>query len=434
MRVLRRLRWGLAASAVAAAVVLPVATTALGTIATFKSTGKAQRYVVPAGVQLVAVRVQGASGGGWGGGPGAYTTTIGQSGAAFQGLLPVKPGQALYVDVGANGTANGGAGFGGGGKAGSPDPEGAESGSGGGATDIRSGSSPASRIIVAGGAGGNGGSAVTAGAGLQCSLTQGGSADNEQPLPAGNPSLGPIPIKTSAGYVIPGFAGADDHTVMTRQGFTDAGPGTTSAGRGGSGSSCAGGGAYANDTFSGSIAGSPGAGSGGGGGGNAATLQPQPCGTPGKCNDAGPGGGGGGGYFGGGGGPTGFDTCSPGSCGVTGSLGGGAGSSFVSKSLLYPGPTIVGNLGSGVPYAQIAPVLSISSPANGAVYHAGQVVDASWSCAQAAGWGFGVQNCMATVPSGGKIATTPGKHTFTVKGIAQNASEPVSVTVTYTVR
>ena len=297
--------------------------TAIAPEATFMSTGAQQTYRVPAGVRLVTVDVQGAWGGGWGGGSGHYQTVLGQNGAAWQGLLPVKPGQTLYVEVGSNGSASGGTTFGGGGAAGSPNSEGAVAGSGGGASDVRTcselasrcsggGSSADSRLIVAGGSGGNGGSEVTAAAGLLCGVgTAGGSGDNEQPLPSGNPASGPVPIKTAAGIVIPGYAGAGDSTPKTQNGDTDAGGGSTAAGAGGSGAPCQGGGAYAGVTFSGSVAGSPGSGPHGGARGNAATLAPHPCGTPRACNDAGPGGGGGGGYFGGGGGVTGRRASAP---------------------------------------------------------------------------------------------------------------------------
>src|SRR5579862_2036735 len=133
------------ASVLVAAFALPVGALAIAPSVTFKSTGAEQRYAVPSGVRLLAVLVQGAWGGGWGGGSGHYVSTVGQNGAAWQGLVPVTPGQTLYVEVGSIGTANGGATFGGGGAAGSPNPEGAVAGSGGGATDIRTCSERASR-------------------------------------------------------------------------------------------------------------------------------------------------------------------------------------------------------------------------------------------------------------------------------------------------
>lgn len=432
-------------------VVVPAVAFAVAPAVTFKSTGAEQRYHVPAGARLLAVLAQGAWGGGWGGGccPAHYTSVIGQSGAGWLAFVPVKPGETLYVEVGSNGTANGRATFGGGGAAGSPNPEGAEAASGGGATDIRTcsehavrcpggGTSLASRLLVAGGAGGNGGAEVTDAAGLLCGAgTEGGQALNGQPLPKGNAAIGPPPIKTKSGTVIPGFvgAGAPTASVGTQNGDTDAGAGSTVAGSGGSGTTCHGGGAYQGDTFSDSVSGSPGHGPDGGTGGNAAGLKPLPCNTAGNCNDAGPGGGGGGGYFGGGGGVSGFDACtspSPGPCNaVTASMGGGAGSSFIAKSVLYPTPNF-GLLGSGVPFVEVAPVVRIASPVNGAVYHPRQVVRASWACSMLPGVA-GVQNCTGTAASGSAISTTPGKHTFTVHGVV-TANEPVTVRVTYTVR
>ena len=82
------------------------------------------------------------------------------------------------------------------------------------------------------------------------------------------------------------------------------------------------------------------------------------------------------------------------------------GSSFIGNSVLYPGPTIIGGLGTGVPHIRIALVMEIDAPANGAVYSPGQVVDANWSCSQVPGWGFGAQNCAATTAVGAPINTT----------------------------
>ena len=416
---------------------------------TFLSTGAEQSYTVPSGVALVSVAAWGAWGAGAAGGPGHYSTAFGQNPAAWQGLLAVTPGQSLYAEVGSNGSANGGADFGGGGAAGSPDPEGAEAGSGGGASDIRACSELASScpggatssqsgLIVAGGSAGNGGSGVTAAAGLFCgSATGGGGANNEQPLPHGNAALGPLPIQTGAGLVIPGYAGGGDFTPRTVQGMTDAGGGSTAAGAGGSGTSCQGGGAYAGDTFFGNVPGSSGSGSDGGAGGDAAGLAPFACGTPGSCNDTGPGGGGGGGYLGGGGGSTGFNQCSASSSGcnaITASLGGGAGSSFIANAVIDPSPMCCG-LGTGIPFVRFAPVVEIDSPANGAVYRPGQVVDATWSCAVSPG-GFanGVQNCTAPAADGGAINTaSPGSYTFTVSGVGPG-NAPVSASVHYAVK
>ena len=115
-------------------------------------------------------------------------------------------------------------------------------------------------------------------------------------------------------------------------------------------------------------------------------------------------------------------------------MGGGAGSSFIAKKMLDPQPASIGLLGMGTPYAKVAPVLEIDSPASGAVYRSGQVVRARWSCSLPPGWGFGVQNCTATAASGSRIATTRGKHVFSVRGDLGNSNVPVTVSVTYTVR
>ena len=182
------------------------------------------------------VLVQGGWGGALTGGPGAYVQATGQNGAAWQGFVPVTPGQKLYVEVGSNGKVNGGVTFAGGGSAGTPDPEGAEAASGGGASDARTcservtrcpggGTSTQSRLLVAGGAGRNGGGGVTTGAGLSCRAGQGGaSATNEQPLPKGNPATGPVPIVTASGTVISGYATGQDFKVMTSAGITDFAP------------------------------------------------------------------------------------------------------------------------------------------------------------------------------------------------------------------
>jgi hypothetical protein len=117
---------------------------------TFLPIGSEQTFTVPSGVesvQVVAVGGHGGSAGSIGGGAPATVSAV----------LPVTPGQLLYVEVGDNGeaAANGGAGgFNGGGASG-----GADAAGGGGASDLRilprtSGLSPDSRLIVAAGGGG----------------------------------------------------------------------------------------------------------------------------------------------------------------------------------------------------------------------------------------------------------------------------------------
>ncbi len=96
------------------------------------------RWTVPARVCSATFDLYGAEGSG------------GIGGARITTTLTVKPGTLYYVFVGSWGTVGNG-GYNGGGDA---------SGNGvggGGATDVRTGSSLSDRILVAGGGGGNGG-------------------------------------------------------------------------------------------------------------------------------------------------------------------------------------------------------------------------------------------------------------------------------------
>jgi hypothetical protein len=414
---------------------------------TFGSTGAEQSYTVPSGVLLEGVLVQGASGGSDDAQPG---NTTDQNGAALQGYLQATPGQTLYAEVGQNGTAGGGATFGGGGAAGggndnptcssNGDPcAGALAGSGGGASDVRTcsmfaascsggGSSLDSRLIVAAGGGGDG--AVSPGG---CASGEGfegaGEGQNNQ-LPTAS-SAGPAAIDTAAGIVIPGFAGGDLSTVTTVDGITNAAMGATAAGAGGSFSGCT----VNNVELSGSSPGQAGSGADGGAGGDASGFGVC-CGSAAPGTPlGGAGGGGGGGYFGGGGGSTGASTCSPSPCGGhTSGEGGGAGSSFVANATEYPTFTFPG--GASDVIIEFWPVIEIDTPANGAVYSPGQVVDASWECAHYSNGPGGCNSSSGTVPSGSPIDTTPGTHTFTVNGkvnVTGDGSQPVSATVTYTV-
>jgi hypothetical protein len=267
----------------------------------------------------------------------------------------------------------------------------------------------------------------------------GGGADNPQPLPGGSAGAGALPVATAAGIVIPGFATADHHSVMIVSGTTDAGFGTSFAGAGGVLSGCSSGGGNPTITYSDSVAGSSGSGANGGTGGDASGLEPFSGGgcTETQCADAGPGGGGGGGYFGGGGGATGYDHCvsSPGgACNdAGGGQGGAGGSSFLASQVLYPRVNF-GAMGTGVPFIRFVPAIEIDSPANGALYSPGQVVDAAWSCLAVDPLeGSLAQNCAGSAASGSPIDTSPGTHTFAVQGIAANNGQPVGAHVTYTV-
>ena len=146
----------LAASPVASAAATPV---------TFGYTGAEQSYVVPAGVSSLQVGATGAPGGtGVASGDGGIGGA-GANGAHVDAVVPVTPGETLYVEIGgAGGTGNqnsgGTGGFNGGGA-------GLFGGGGGGASDIRTAScattcpgstgSLQSRLVVAAGGGGGAG-------------------------------------------------------------------------------------------------------------------------------------------------------------------------------------------------------------------------------------------------------------------------------------
>jgi hypothetical protein len=259
-------RWGLAALAFCAWIIVPAA--ARATTMTFQSTGAEQTFTVPAGVTSVYVVAIGGPGGtglGTGGGSGG-------KGAKTAADVAVTPAETLYVEVGgAGGNAAGivpaAGGFNGGGVGPTCGPcDGG--GGGGGASDIRTvsaagseSSSLESRLIVAGGGGGGGGEGSVAGGA--------GGAAGHPGLPSLSSCTGPC----------------------------GGGAGTTSAGGSGglSGSGCP-------EDGSDGVLGVGGAGAGGG---------------TGECND---GGGGGGGLYGGGGGGAGIT-------GAQGTGGGGGGSS-----------------------------------------------------------------------------------------------------------
>ncbi len=368
---------------------------------TFGYTGAEQSYAVPHGVTLLTVTAAGGHGG--------PTVNIGQSGLTLTAYLPVRPGEILFTEVGQSGSYQGGPGFGGGGAAGKDIRSNiVDAGSGGGATDVRTcseraskcaggGSSVGSRLIVAGGGGGSGGAG--GGSGNLCGSSGGGGSAGAS---AGGGSQGGQAVVGATGTVILASHG------QSAAPSTPAGGGSaTSAGSGGSMANCA---AGTGNTLTGSAPGSPGAGSTGGAGANA-------------VGTTGGGGGGAGGYFGGGGGASGWQVCNANGCsGSGGGAGGGGGSSFVTaRAILVPGfgPT------NAPPSVTYTPQVEIDTPANGAIYKAGQVVRARWSCVNTI-------TCKGSVASGSPIATTPGRHTFVVSSLV--SGKTVRSTVTYTVR
>ncbi len=447
---------GAAGAAAMAALLLPVgahaAPSGIAPPKQFMPTGHQQVYIVPSGVQMVGLNLVG----GFGGSVDPQVplaSQIGSYGASLEGYLATRPGEKLYVEVGQSGRAGGGATFGGGGAAGSPPPgvpdctlagsdksvpcDGPWAGSGGGASDVRTcselapscqggGTSVGSRLIVAAGGGGEGGGGLV-GDGAGCDNGVGGGTGENQQLPSASPS-GPAVIVTGRGTVIPGFAGGNLSSVTKTDGSTNAAMGRTAPGAGGTSTGCT----VNTISYAGSVAGSRGSGPDGGTGGNAGGLGPC-CGGQ-HSFAPGAGGGGGGGYFGGGGGATGMGTCSPAPCGSGGAGGGGAaGSSFVSKEVKDP----FFGFGSADVLIEFVPVMGIDRPADGAVYSPGQVVDAAWSCVNSVPGYLGVSNCTGTENPGSRIDTSPGRHTFTVKGNAASKGGPretLTVSVTYTVK
>jgi hypothetical protein len=241
---------------------------------TFKYSGHAQTFTVPAGVMALKVLAYGASGGPSTGGYGYGSK--GAAGGTVTATISVTPGEKLAVVVGAEGGKT--SGFNGGGSGGSTSGSGGNGGGGGGASDVRQGGNRLrDRVVVAAGGGGGGGPSVFYGSG------NGG---------AGGGEAGAI----GGGYCYPG------------------GP-----------SGCGGGGGTQNG------------GGGGGAGGDRYGYTHGLSGDPGKLgrggdggtgpDTGGTGGGGGGGYYGGGGGGTGSASTS----GVGGGGGGGGGSSFVER-------------------------------------------------------------------------------------------------------
>jgi hypothetical protein len=168
-------------SAAALAQLLPVtvATAADPPPVVFSYTGAQQQFVVPANVTSIHVLLVGGKGGGYLAGG-----TVGGFGARVEGDLAVFPGAAVFVMVGGNGlnVTNGQptpGGFNGGG-AGGTCGDGFRGASGGGASDVRTTSSPDpstnlnARLMVAAG-GGAGGDVANGGSGGATGATGSGS-------------------------------------------------------------------------------------------------------------------------------------------------------------------------------------------------------------------------------------------------------------------
>ena len=83
------------------------------------------------------------------------------------------------------------------------------------------------------------------------------------------------------------------------------------------------------------------------------------------------------------------------------------------------------------PYNLVPPVVTITSPQNGAQFVTGSSVTARYSCT--ANSGTSIASCQGSVATGATISTTAGYHTFTVKAL-DHRGNPTTVTVGYYAR
>ena len=257
---------------------------------TFGYTGSVQAFTVPAGVTSVRIGVWGAEGGlGYHNVPTQGRVGRGGRGGYAEAVIATTPGETLNIYVGESRNAAStisGVAFNGGGSGGSLPTYPRFGGPGGGASDVRRGTSLADRVVVAGGGGGAG-----------CCGWDG---------PSGGPGGG-----------LNGYAGA---TLAHAPGYG------CSVSTGGGGGTQSAGGAYGYDQCSPSNAlyqGTAGVLGAGGTGGKGQSNQ--------SVYNSGTGGGGGGGFYGGGGGGGSYESF------VSG--GGGGGSSYVtgSSTVIKPG-------------------------------------------------------------------------------------------------
>ena len=254
---------------------------------TFSYTGTKQTFVVPAGVKQLTVIARGGDGAGY--------VNYGYTGlpGRVYAVIPVRPGETLYVFVGASGKDGG---FNGGGAGGTNVYEGFKGATGGGASDVRRGGDKLrDRIVVAAGGGG-------AGESFDYDYAYGGDGGGLTGEPGGS---------EAGSYRDDGGGGGGGSQSVGGIGGTG-GPGSESSGNGQPGGN-----------------GAVGLGGNGGNGGPG-----DGCGSYGYCFGL-PGGGGGGGYYGGGGGGGGGADFRQGYYGGQGaSGGGGGGSSYVERKAI----------------------------------------------------------------------------------------------------
>ena len=200
----------------------------------------------PADVRSMSFVLTGAQGGRSGG-----------NGAKASGTFKTVPTTPLYIYVGGQGASgnNAAGGFNGGGQAGAGHND---EGSGGGATDIRTGTTLADRIAVAGGGGGTGG--WIGGNGGSAGGTTGLTGGSGQGMPGtgGTPTAGGAGGSSNGTATTPGTAGT---LGVGGTGGSANTPGTQVAGGGGGGGGYYGGGGGGADT---DPTGTDGAGGGGG--------------------------------------------------------------------------------------------------------------------------------------------------------------------------
>ncbi|HEX3458471.1 MAG TPA: glycine-rich protein [Candidatus Baltobacteraceae bacterium] len=246
---------------------------------TFRYTGAEQSFKVPPGVTSISVV---ARGGGGANETGHHSLRRAQGGRVHA-IIPVTPGEKLFIFVGGGGSGSTG-GFNGGGSGGAPGKYGHDAFGGGGASDVReAGDRLSDRIVVAAGGGGAGG--VTAryyflqGAGGAGGGLTGGSGGG---FPSQHgPTGGSGGTQTGGGnggiggrFYYWGNDGADGTLGTGGAGGT----GTTSGFPGGAGGGGGGGGYYGGG---GGGAGSPVftsiayASDGGGGGGGSSYVEPR---------------------------------------------------------------------------------------------------------------------------------------------------------------
>ncbi len=213
---------------------------------TFDYTGDYSVWTPPSGIDSLHFDVYGAQGGRTGG-RGGYVT----------GNFAAIP-SSLYIYVGGAGGAGNSAagGFNGGGNSGSGH---ADQGSGGGATDLRTSTSSADRVVVAGGGGGTGGWIGGAGAPGGLTIASAGTKGATATTAGGGGS------QTSGGSAGLGVTTGNGTAGTLGQGG-NGGTGSVAGGGGGGGGFFGGGGGGSDNASGGSD------GAGGGGGSSFATM------------------------------------------------------------------------------------------------------------------------------------------------------------------